>query len=169
MQWHGSTNNITIWKFVYYRLHVLVCIFHDVFHQFICEKKLNNADGTFSDLAARQGSGLFLNIFTGLLLWVCSLHFHSIFIFLLDWVYSIIRSACGGALSKLLSFRTSSRVIPGKWKHFNLVCIKIFFLVSSVFILQYVYTPWASMFSSAAFRKILLPSSGNIIDYDENI
>ena len=65
------------------------------------KKGLNDEDGFFTDLAARQGPSLFLSTFLAPLLWVCSSLFvlHSIFTFFSESVYSKPRSACGGGLS----------------------------------------------------------------------
>ena len=77
------------------------------------KESFNDEDGFFTDLSARGGPGLFLYTFSAALLWIClSLFiFHSIFTFFLESVYSKLRPACGGALSQLLSFSTSSRVL----------------------------------------------------------
>ena len=53
-----------VWKFVYYGMHVLVCILHNVVHHFIREKSLIQEDGFFIYLAAPEGQGFFVHIFS---------------------------------------------------------------------------------------------------------
>ena len=49
-----------VWKFVYYRLHVLLCILHNAIHHFIRENVgFFNKDRFFTDLAASRGPGAY--------------------------------------------------------------------------------------------------------------
>ena len=70
-----------VWKFVYYGMHVLVCILHNVVHHFIREKSLIQEDGFFIYLAAPEGQGFFVHIFSSsfmdLFVFICfPIHFY---------------------------------------------------------------------------------------------
>ena len=65
-----------VWKFVYYRLHVLLCILHNVVHHFIRENVgFFNKDRFFIDLAASPGPGAYFCTDSQLL-------FYNLFVFI---------------------------------------------------------------------------------------